>query len=192
MKKLKIFKQVQWAVLAAGLAITLILAGIYIFKPAYLKLMEYKLYDVFLQMVYVQNKTSSVAIVDIDEYSIERFGQWPWPRYRVALLLKKIQMAGALAVGNDILFGEPDGTSPVVLKNILKRDLKLDVEFKGLPKELMDNDQLLADVLGTGPFTLGYSFYFQSGDVSGSGGETCLPLRPPRSGGLGLNRLLTI
>jgi adenylate cyclase len=94
------------------------------------------------------------------EYSIEKFGQWPWPRYRVALLLKKIQMAGALAVGNDILFGEPDGTSPMVIKKMLKRDLQLEVGFSGLPKQLMDNDQLLADVLGTGPFILGYSFSF--------------------------------
>jgi adenylate cyclase len=166
MKIVKLFKQIQWSVFAAGVVITLILAGIYVFKPTFISLLEYKLYDVYLQEVSRENKPNSVVVVDIDEYSIEKFGQWPWPRYRVALLLKKIQMAGALAVGNDILFGEPDGTSPSVLKKVLKRDLKIDIGFKDLPKQLMDNDKLLADVLGSGPFVLGYSFNFQSDNTS--------------------------
>jgi len=152
--------------LTAGVIITLLVAVTYVFKPAYFKLLENKLYDVFLLNSHSKYKKTDVAIVDIDEYSLENFGQWPWPRYRVALLLKKIQMAGALAVGNDILFGEPDGTSPSVIKKTLKRDLKIDVEFKGLPPELMDNDQLFSNVLGTGPFALGYSFYFKGDDIN--------------------------
>src|SRR5271154_6766583 len=28
-----------------------------------------------------------VAIVDIDEKSLEKFGQWPWPRNRIAALI---------------------------------------------------------------------------------------------------------
>ncbi len=150
----------------AGFTITLIVAATYVFKPVYFKLLENKLYDVFLLNAHSKYKETRVAIVNIDEYSLETFGQWPWPRYRVALLLKKIQMAGALAVGNDILFGEPDGTSPAVIKKILKRDLHIDVEFKGLPPELMDNDQLFSNVLGTGPFTLGYSFYFKGDEIN--------------------------
>ncbi len=152
--------------MTAGVIITLLVAVTYVFKPAYFKLLENKLYDVFLLNSHSKYKKTDVAIVDIDEYSLENFGQWPWPRYRVALLLKKIQMAGALAVGNDILFGEPDGTSPSVIKKTLKRDLKIDVEFKGLPPELMDNDQLFSNVLGTGPFALGYSFYFKGDDIN--------------------------
>jgi len=162
----KKIRHIQWTVVAAGFIITLVIAGFYVFKPSYLQLMENKLYDVFLTKTRMKGSPSTVAIVDIDEYSIDRFGQWPWPRYRVALLLKKIQLSGALAVGNDILFGEPDGTSPVVMQKMLKRDLEIDLKFNGLPKELMDNDQLLADVLNTGPFVLGYSFVFQEGGLS--------------------------
>jgi adenylate cyclase len=161
----KKIQQIQWTVVAAGMIITLAIAGFYVFKPPYMRLMENKLYDVFLSVTHTKKAPSTVAIVDIDEYSISRFGQWPWPRYRVALLLKKIQLAGALSVGNDILFGEPDGTSPMVIKKMLKRDLQVDIGFKGLPDELMDNDQLLANVLGTGPFVLGYSFVFQADGV---------------------------
>ncbi len=148
--------------MAAGVSITLLTAGIYIFKPVYLDLLEYKLYDAFLQKVYSKNRTDSVAIVDIDEYSLEKFGQWPWPRYRVALLLQKLNVAGVLAVGTDILFAEPDGTSPVVLQQALKKDLHIDVQFSGMPEGLLDNDQLLANVLRNGPYVLGYSFVFQN------------------------------
>jgi len=147
--------------MALGLTITLLTAGIYVFKPAYLNILEYKLYDAVFQKTYSKNRTDSVAIVDIDEYSLEKFGQWPWPRYRVALLLQKIHMAGALAVGMDILFAEPDGTSPVVLQRSLKRDLHVEVQFSGLPEGLLDNDQVLANVLQKGPYVLGYSFAFE-------------------------------
>ncbi len=187
MKIFRLLKQTQWTVFAAGLAITLIISGVYVFKPTFIKLLENKLYDTYLQKIVEKHKTSSVTIVDIDEYSIEKFGQWPWPRYRVALLLKKIQMAGALAVANDILFGEPDGTSPAVLKKVLKRDLKIDIGFQGLPVQLMDNDKLLADVLGNGPFVLGYSFDFQSKDESVQNSVNLPPLEMSevRSGGAG-------
>lgn len=157
----KIFQKARWSIMVIGLCITLLTAGIYIFKPAYLDLLEYKLYDVFLQKVYLNKKSDSIAIVDIDEYSLEKFGQWPWPRYRVALLLQKINMAGAIAVGIDILFAEPDGTSPKVMQKALKRDLNVNIGFSNMPQALLDNDQLLADVLQKGPYVLGYSFIFK-------------------------------
>ncbi len=151
--------------MASGLVITLLTAGIYIFKPAYLNILEYKLYDAFFQKIYSKKTTGKVAIVDIDEYSLEKFGQWPWPRYRVALLLQKINMAGALAVGLDILFAEPDGTSPVVLQRSFSKDLHIDVQFSGIPEGLLDNDQLFATVLQKGPYVLGYSFAFAKNDL---------------------------
>lgn len=147
-------------VLVIGLCTTLLVAAVYIYKPAYLDLLELKLYDAMFQRSFTPAKTDSVAIVDIDDASLEKFGQWPWPRYRVALLLQKINMAGALAVGLDILFAEPDGTSPLVMKQALKRDLKIDIQFPDLPKALMDNDKLLADVLTQGPYVLGFSGNF--------------------------------
>ncbi len=163
----KIFKNTQWSILGVGILITLLTAGVYVFKPAYLNLLEYKLYDVFFQKVHSNKKTDSVAIVDIDEYSLEKFGQWPWPRYRVALLLQKINMAGAVAVGMDVLFAEPDGTSPLVMQKALKRDLHVDIGFSGMPKGLLDNDRLLANVLhknSNSPYVLGYSFLFKKND----------------------------
>jgi adenylate cyclase len=155
-----VFKRKDRMILITGMVITLMTAGLYVSKPVYLNILEYKLYDAVFQKVYSKESSDALAIVDIDEYSLERFGQWPWPRYRVALLLQKIQIAGAIAVGVDILFAEPDGTSPLVLQQSLKKDLHLEVSFSGLPEGLMDNDQLLANILQQGSFVLGYSFVF--------------------------------
>src|SRR5947209_13963201 len=52
-----------------------------------------------------------VRIVDIDEPSLARLGQWPWPRTKVRDLLLELTGKGAAVVGFDILFAEPDRTS---------------------------------------------------------------------------------
>ena len=53
-----------------------------------------------------------VRIVDIDEASLARLGQWPWPRDRLAAVAEFAQDAGAAAIVFDFLFAEPDRTSP--------------------------------------------------------------------------------
>jgi adenylate cyclase len=38
---------------------------------------------------------AAVRIVDIDEASLKAYGQWPWPRTRVAELVQRLHEAGA-------------------------------------------------------------------------------------------------
>jgi CHASE2 domain-containing sensor protein len=52
-----------------------------------------------------------VAVVDIDEESIARLGQWPWPRTD-SPTERRLGQAGAAVVAYDIVFSEPDRTSP--------------------------------------------------------------------------------
>ncbi len=53
-----------------------------------------------------------VHIIDIDEASLAAYGQWPWPRSYMAVLTDRLFDHGAVAVGYDVLFPEPDRTSP--------------------------------------------------------------------------------
>jgi len=53
-----------------------------------------------------------VHIVDIDEASLALYGQWPWPRSYLAELTDRLFDHGAAAIGFDVLFSEPDRTSP--------------------------------------------------------------------------------
>ena len=52
------------------------------------------------------------VIVEIDERALELKGQWPWPRTVVAELIEAIADAKPAAIGVDLLFVEPDRSSP--------------------------------------------------------------------------------
>src|SRR5262245_52683974 len=57
-------------------------------------------------------KPAPVKIVDIDNESLRRYGQWPWPRSLMAELLAKLREQGVASVAMDIVFAEPDRTAP--------------------------------------------------------------------------------
>jgi len=161
----RIFKSDKLLLLGTGLCTSLLMAVLYIVQPGILRFLDYKIYDQHLRRNH-STKTSGIpVIVDIDEKSLSALGQWPWPRYRVALLLEKIRLAGALSVGMDVVLAEPDRTSPVLLKNQIKKELMVDVSFQGLPKALEDHDALLASVLAGKPYVLGFYFSFSKAEA---------------------------
>ncbi len=53
-----------------------------------------------------------VRIVAIDDESLARLGQWPWPRTLVAGLVDRLAAAGAAVIAFDVVFAEPDRSSP--------------------------------------------------------------------------------
>src|SRR4051812_46797623 len=71
-------------------------------------------YDFANQLSPRRDEGGPVRVVDIDEASIERLGQWPWPRTEMAKLVERLAAAGAVAVAFDIVFAEPDRTSPAL------------------------------------------------------------------------------
>ena len=145
-------------VVFTGLLFTCLVCLIYFFRPQYFKELNDNLYDFILKGAHTKKVTGQIVIVDLDEKSIARFGQWPWARYRIAILLEKIRTCGALSVGMDVLFAEPDRTSPVILQKNMKNDLNVSIAFQGLPDALMDNDRIFADILSKGPYVLGFFF----------------------------------
>lgn len=161
-------------VILPGVLLTLLLGALSIWPPPLAVFLEGKIYDSFMRYTHRPPATGSVSVVDLDEASLARLGQWPWPRYRVARLLGKIREAGAAAVGLDMVFAEPDRTSLRSLSGEIRRDLGADIVLEGLPPEALDTDRALADVLAGGPFVLGYQF-----DFDGVRGESCVlhPLR---------------
>jgi adenylate cyclase len=49
-----------------------------------------------------------VRIVAIDDESLKRLGQWPWPRERLAALVDVLKRAGVASISFDFLFSEKD------------------------------------------------------------------------------------
>ena len=64
------------------------------------------------------NPDSPVRVVDIDEASLAKIGQWPWPRTVMAELLDRLGKAGAAVVAFDVQFAEADRTS---LEQLVRR-----------------------------------------------------------------------
>ncbi|MDP2355253.1 MAG: adenylate/guanylate cyclase domain-containing protein [Beijerinckiaceae bacterium] len=53
-----------------------------------------------------------VRIIDVDDASLARLGQWPWPRRVIAELTDKLAQNGAAVIAYDVVFAEPDRYAP--------------------------------------------------------------------------------
>jgi adenylate cyclase len=174
-------RKTKTAILLYGVLLSSVLFLLNVFKPALGEFLNYKFYDhLLLSSPRSQEPLSPVVVVDIDERSLREFGQWPWPRHRVASLVEKIGNLGAASIGLDVLFAEEDRTSPLAVQQELHRVLGITLEIKGAPPELLDHDRKFAGVLSGRPAVLGYQFLFE--DEPGSRG--CV-LHPFPGGSLG-------
>ncbi|WP_454851732.1 CHASE2 domain-containing protein [Rhizobium binxianense] len=132
--------------LAIVAALTMLRAG----DPAMLKLIRGVTFDEYQRLVPRQFEAMPVRVVDIDEASLREFGQWPWPRDRLALLVGQLSDMGASTVAFDILFAEPDRLSP---HNVIR-----DVEGvdPALAAGMPDNDEIFARSIEGRPVVLGF------------------------------------
>jgi len=94
----------------------------------------------------------TVPIVAVDEDSLTKLGQWPWPRSLMAELVRRIAAGKPAALGVDVLYPEPDRFSPPRLAQTLP----------GLPEalaaelaQLPSSDNKLAEAFGELPTVLG-------------------------------------
>ncbi len=92
--------------LCLGLAV--VLAGVRLLEPAPLEQLELKAIDIRHLVRGAQPTTGAIAIVGIDEASLEQVGRWPWPRNTLADLVDGISRAGASVIGLDAVFDKPD------------------------------------------------------------------------------------
>ncbi|MBV9828417.1 MAG: adenylate/guanylate cyclase domain-containing protein [Alphaproteobacteria bacterium] len=107
-----------------------------------------------------------VVIVDIDEKSLKDLGQWPWPRTVLAKLLSKLGDAGAMVVTFDVLFSEPDRTSPEALLALLQDRGVADDDTKRLLKAMADPDSEFAAAISKTPVVVGFNLTTDGGGPS--------------------------
>ncbi len=125
---------------------------------------EFLAYDLRLNASLPQNQPPDprIVIVDVDEKSLGLEGRWPWPRDKMADLTDRLFEAGAVVVGYDIFFSEPErNKAEAVLKELQSSNLSDAPLIKTIealvPK--FDNDQRLAASLADRDVTLGYLFH---------------------------------
>ena len=105
-------------------------------------------------------EAAPVRVVDIDDETIRRFGQWPWPRTDIAKLTQIIADAGASVIAFDIVFSEADRTSPPRLALRIE-----DPSAKASLARLPDNDAILGKVFAVTPTVTGFFLTRESATV---------------------------
>jgi signal transduction histidine kinase/CHASE2 domain-containing sensor protein len=68
-----------------------------------------RLGDAFFRLRGHQPTSSAVAMVVIDDDSLERYGRWPWPRAQLARLINAVSRERPASIGVDILLSESEG-----------------------------------------------------------------------------------
>ncbi|MGH6891540.1 MAG: CHASE2 domain-containing protein [Dongiaceae bacterium] len=102
-----------------------------------------------------------VVIAAIDEKALDKFGQWPWSRMTLARIADRLTELGAAAVAFDVLFAEPDRTSPTAVAANLPPDPQYD-PVRAQLATLPDPDAEFAAALARSPSVLAFAY---SGDL---------------------------
>ncbi|MDG4603793.1 MAG: adenylate/guanylate cyclase domain-containing protein [Defluviicoccus sp.] len=120
-------------------------AAIHLHEPLWLSHLRDPVFDTYQRIRPRTYQPAPVRVIDIDEESLRRIGQWPWPRTRVAELVATLHRLGAAVIAFDVLFAEPDRTSPArVLPEWGDQPA-----LRMLMEELPDNDERLRDAVAS-------------------------------------------
>lgn len=136
--------RLRWWILLLPLLVS-ILASLW---PALLHPLNTAIYDYLLKVHPNGGVAHRLLIVHLDERSLNLYGQWPWPRHRIAELCERIAEAKPAVIGLDIFFAE-----------------------------VGDNDRNLATALAKGPFILGNQFLFGPSSARSTDPAGLRPLR---------------
>lgn len=142
------------------------LAGIFLIAALMLTTLERSLgtvgFDALQRFFPRQPTVFPVVVVALDDLSLEKVGQWPWPRAQLAKLIDRIQQARPLVLGIDILFSEPDRYSGQALAQAIP-DLApgLVTTLRAMP----EGDARLAQAMMAGPVVVSRAGVDEKGDA---------------------------
>lgn len=139
--------------LPIGLSLIILVAmvGIRINDPSIVVGLRYETFDAYQKWLPRQYQDVPVKILDIDDESLERLGQWPWSRDIMADIVTRLNNRGAVVVF-DMFFSEPDRTSPSRMLSKVN-----DPAASKLLLNLPDHDSLFAESISNGTVVLGFA-----------------------------------
>ncbi|KFG69371.1 adenylate/guanylate cyclase domain-containing protein [Microvirga sp. BSC39] len=143
-----------------GLLLLVGLLALRIWDPGPIEALRQRSFDIYQLMHPRAARQDLVTIVDIDETSLRALGQWPWPRTVMGEMLSKIVERGGTVIGFDVLFPEPDRSSPEVAAETFQG---LDNATREKLRRLPGNDAVFAEAIRTSKVVLGQSGYRVSG-----------------------------
>jgi serine phosphatase RsbU (regulator of sigma subunit)/CHASE2 domain-containing sensor protein len=154
-----------------GTALALLFcAALLLPDPGFVPGLRYLGFDSYQRLWPRQRSAQPAVIVAIDDRSLAEVGQWPWPRDTVARLVQRVAARKPAVIGVDILFAEPDRTSP---DRLAEQFRAADPRVSELLQALPSHDAMLGRALAQSPVVLGVI----GTDSPGSGGEGFAPAR---------------
>ena len=139
---------------AGFLALSVVLR---VYDPVILQEFRLRIFDNYQRLSPRQYTPMPVLVIDVDDETLARYGQWPWPRTMMAQLVARLINGGAASIALDVLFAEPDRLS---LENLL--DSVAEPKARQALAEaltsvgVVENDAVLADTLARGPTVGGF------------------------------------
>jgi len=133
-------------------SVFLLLIIIKFINPPIIQKISFINYD-FYQKVFNRGEVKDITIVDIDEKSIAKVGQFPWRRDVYSKILKNLNQHNPKAIAFDIVFSEEDKQNPKDLLLQLQKESNqlIDVEVSDTNKIFVDsikNSKIILPILG--------------------------------------------
>ena len=121
--------------------------GLHVIEPTFVEQLRHRVFDEYQRLKPREYSNDiPVRILDIDDESLSRIGQWPWPRDVMAEIVARLNELGASAVVFDMVFSQPDRLSPESLRKMLPKRPEFEAAREGL-LQIPDHDELFAQTV---------------------------------------------
>jgi adenylate cyclase len=144
----------RWRSAALSALILLLGLGLRIADPPIVRELQGRFFDLLQQAKPRPYLPVPVRVVDIDDASLAKLGQWPWPRTLLAQLVERLQALHPKAIALDFILAEPDRTSPARALQQLPAPPE---DFVHWITSLPDHDQVFARTIATAPVVTGFA-----------------------------------
>lgn len=136
-----------------SLLLLLAAAWVKLDQSPFMTTLQNQVFDLYQKYHPRPYQDAGVKIIDIDDESLSKLGQWPWPRSLIATMIEKLVEHEAGVVAFDVVFAEPDRTSPSNSANFWNVDQDLKQQLLALP----DHDTTLSQAFATGYVVTGFA-----------------------------------
>lgn len=120
--------------------------------PGPLAALRLATFDAYQTWLPRERRSAPAVIIAVDDASLARIGQWPWPRDTVARLIARVAARNPASIGVDIIFAEPDRLSPERIADALHAR---DPAVADRLSQMQSNDAILAEAIKRAPVVLG-------------------------------------
>ena len=145
-----------WAHIIVPLAMLAALTAVRVSGWNWVEMFQHKSFDVLITLKPRGYEPVPVRIIDIDDESLAKLGQWPWPRTLLAEMVDRLNGLGASVIAFDAVFSEPDRMSPARVTAAWPSIPAVKALKKDLDK-LPDNDKVFARAIAGAGVVTGFA-----------------------------------